>query len=166
MAAPLNNFETEVLNKILPTGTFANPPALQVALRTIINEMKEHLLSTGISEQEYNKLAVQTPKIIFQFLRDNEFYYEREGGVFYITEKGKQLRAQGTLEKYIAWREQQHLELKSEMKENEERGYTDKALKEKNEMKLQEKKKRSLVPVFILLAIIVILIVAHFLKLI
>ena len=166
MSAPLNEFQTQILNRILPTQTFADPTALPAALRRIIEEQKEQITMRGMSDQEFNTLYKETPKIIFQWLRDNEFYYEREGGVYYITDRGKQLRAQGTLEKYIEWMSQRRTVLNEDMKTNETRGYTDEAIKARNSIKIQQEKKRNMFPVYIALAVIVIIFVVWYLKLI
>ncbi len=168
MSAPLNEFQTQILNRILPTQTFADPAALPTALRKIIEEQKEQITMRGMSEYDFNTLQRETPRIIFQWLRDNEFYYEREGGVYYITDRGKQLRAQGTLEKYIEWMSQRHNVLNEEMKINETRGYTDEAIKARNSVKIQqheEKKKKTLYPAIIILAVIIIALVAKYMKL-
>ena len=84
MEIPLTDFEIEILNQIIPTQTLGNPEQLQFALRDLVEHEKENLIKSGsISEQDFKVLQIQTAKNIFQFLRANEFFYEREGGVFF-----------------------------------------------------------------------------------
>jgi predicted transcriptional regulator len=124
MGAPLTVFETDMLNKIIPTQTFGTPYNLKMAIRNLVVAEKENLKAKeNITDQDFNVLISNTGANIFQFLRDNEFYYEREGSVFYLTEKGKHLRTQGSLGKYIEWREQQRIKNAAEMKQIENNGY-------------------------------------------
>jgi hypothetical protein len=113
MEIPLSHFEIEVLNKVIPTQTLSNPEHLQFALRDLVEAEREEIITRGIAGQyEFKVLQTQTAKNIFQFLRANEFFYEGAGGVFFLTEKIKHLRQQGTIEKYSEWEA-------SDMKKNE-----------------------------------------------
>jgi predicted transcriptional regulator len=123
MSAALSNFETEVLNKLIPTQTFGNPSDLKKAIRNILDQNREVLRTQGVTDLDFKLLQAQTGQNIFEFLRSREFYFEREGGVFYLTDKGKQLRAQGSLEKYMEWREQLRIKNMHEMSAIREKGY-------------------------------------------
>jgi hypothetical protein len=127
MEIPLSSFEIEVLNRVIPTQTFSDPARLKFALLDIVEEDKAHLIRSGIvNEQEFKFLKIQTAKNIVQFLRSQEFFYEREGGVFFLTEKVKHLRQQGTLQKYYEWELSDRGENARILHEIETRGYLNK----------------------------------------
>ena len=126
MRTPLSEKEIEILNKIIPAQPMIEPQFLQKAIRDHISEHKEELMAShGIDENNFREYQSQTAKNIFQFLRDNSFIGEREGGVFFITEKGKNLRKQCTIQQYEAWRTEAREENKKVIHTIETRGYLD-----------------------------------------
>lgn len=126
MNIPLTEFEIEVLNKVIPTQRLNNPGGLPLVLRTLIEEDKEKLMANGMSENDFRTLQSQTAKNIFHFLRSNEFYYEREGGVFFLTDRGKQLQKQRTIQNYIKWAEERGMKNIAELHTIEQKGYLEK----------------------------------------
>ena len=127
MEIPLTSFEIQILDKIIPTQTLSDPQSLQFNLHNLINQDKDRIMqSEHISEQEFKVLQAQTAKNIFQFLRANDFFYEREGGLFFLTEKIKYLRQQGSIEKYHEWEQVNALKKADELRIIESRGYLDK----------------------------------------
>jgi hypothetical protein len=180
MNIPLTDFEIEILNKVVPTQTLSNPASLPLVLRGIIDEEKEKLMATGMSDNDFRLLQSQASKNIFHFLRENEFYYEREGGVFYLTDKGKHLQKQKTIQNYVSWIEKRAAVNLAELHTIEERGYLDKDQhivvdKKNNVRKFHEKKKEEpkpkfrqtkLFPIVVIVVLVIAGLIAHYFKLV
>jgi hypothetical protein len=79
----------------------------------------------NIDERAFRSLQSQTVKNIFQYLIDHEFIGEREGGVNFLTEKGKNLRRQKSLAGYDAWQQETRSKNKVIINTIETRGYLD-----------------------------------------
>ncbi len=127
MEIPLSKFELNVLNRAIHTQILSNPQMMQFALHNMIDDHKEDIMAQeGLSEQEFKVLQTNAAKNIFQFLRANEFFYEREGGAFFLTEKVKHLREQGSIQAYYEWLPSDMARKAEEMKIIEQRGYLDK----------------------------------------
>src|SRR5580700_940618 len=143
MESGLTDFEIEILNRIIPTQTLSNPGGLKMAIRNMLVDKRETLSSQGVTEQDFNLLLGQTGNNIFSFLSDNKFYYKSDAGVVHLTEKGKNLRIQGSVEKYMEWQQQQRIKNASEMNEIQNKGYiAEKQTILNNNLKEVEKKKK------------------------
>ena len=139
---PLTALEIEILNKVIPTQTLSNPGSLPLVLRNLIEDQKERLISEGIvSEADFKQVQTQAAKNIFHFLRENEFYFEREGGVFYLTDKGKQLQKQRTIQAYVDWVEKRGAIKIAELHTIAQQGYLEKDQSFAGAGKILDKKK-------------------------
>lgn len=154
--AQLSDIEIDILNKIIPTQTFSETQNLQRALREIINEHKESLMAQGaMTEGGYKEFQTQSVKNIFDFLLKNAFIAEREGHVFFLTEKGKNLRRQKSLQQYVEWARQQRAENKVIMHTIETRGYLDQdEIDRRGPTLVQKLKKYVLFPVLIIIVLV------------
>jgi hypothetical protein len=142
MEIGLSPFEIEILNRFIPTQTFSNPAGITMAVRNLLVENREVLRNQGVTDQDFGTLLAKTGHNIFTFLRTNEFYYERDGGIYYITEKGKQLHKQGSFEKYMEWREQVRAKNIREMQAIQEKGYVPENQPKEVEKSFEQKKKK------------------------
>jgi hypothetical protein len=164
MKTELNDFEKRLLDRIIPTQTLSDSKGIQIALRNFIGDEREQLMADQkIDERGFRELQSRSVKNIFQFLKDYEFIGEREGGVNFLTEKGKNLRRQGTLEKYIAWQSETRAKNKIIINTIETRGYLDQDEIIRNRRKLLYKriKKFVLYPILLLILLVFLLAGAH-----
>ncbi len=124
MEIPLTGFEAEILNKAIPTQTLSKPEHLQLELIGIADNEKSNLMkSEQINEQDFNKLKIQAVKNIIQFLVSNGFFYVNDSGAFFITEKLRHLRQQGSIQKYFEWEIQAQKNAAEILHTIETRGY-------------------------------------------
>jgi len=168
MPVLLTTFETELLNRIIPTQTLSYSKSTQISLRNFIADDKEQIMAAqNISEAEFKALQVQSVKNIFTFLREQDFVGERDGGVNFLTEKGKNLRKQGSIEQYEVWRRQVRAENKVIMNTIETRGYLDQDEVNRNRRSvlMQRVRKFVLYPIIAAIVILFLLVAAHKYKL-
>lgn len=126
MKTELNDFEKRLLDKIIPTQTLSDSKGIQIALRNFVGDEKEQIMAEqNIDERAFRSLQSQTVKNIFQYLIDHEYIGEREGGVNFLTEKGKNLRRQKSLAGYDAWQKETRSKNKVIIHTIETRGYLD-----------------------------------------
>jgi len=126
MKIELNDFEKRLLDKIIPTQTLSDSKGIQIALRNFVGDEKESIMQEqNIDERAFRTLQSQTVKNIFQYLIDHEFIGEREGGVNFLTEKGKNLRRQKSLAGYDEWQKETRSKNKVIIHTIETRGYLD-----------------------------------------
>ena len=124
MTVTLIDFEIEVLNRFVPTQTLGDMHALKAAMHSYIREHKDEIIKAGRnSEAEFDTFTNRTVDNIASFLLHNVFFHDRDGQVFILTEKGRHLREQGSLQKYLAWEEERNIVLINEMHLIEKTGY-------------------------------------------
>lgn len=154
----LTEFEYAILDKIIPTQTFEDPLAIKTALRRLVDEQRETLIAQGIATDEnFKAFHNATADNIWHFLRRNAFFAEREGGVFFLTEKGKQLRQQKSLQNYIDWREQQTKIDADVMRRTREQGYLE---EKQTSVKVEEVERKSNRMGIIAASIIILVVIA------
>ncbi len=157
----LTSFETEVLDKFIPTHAFNDFNSLNVAMFEYLEKEKMMLLEHGIvaTDGDFHPFAVQTTKNITGFLAANEFHVSRAGVGFILTEKGKHLKLQGSLAHYIEWEKVHGAKLLEDMHTIQKRGYLDSDQPTPADLRpptLDEEKKRNIwVYILIIVAIIV-----------
>ena len=126
MQISLSGFEIDLLNKYVHTQTFIELSDLQIAMNEYLNDEKDNLISSGqTTETGFNTFVTTTTRNISRFLMDHEFFHAREGGVYFLTEKGKHLHAQGSLQKYLDWEKVRDQELLDDMHTIQSKGYLD-----------------------------------------
>lgn len=146
MTIPLTDFEISILNKVVPTQSLGDYEALQTVLRRHVTDQMEHVIATGLTtEPDFKKFQVTTCNHILSFLVNNEFLRAREGNVYYLTERGKHLRTQGSIEQFITWHATQHKEYTSELKEVKNTGFV--AAKQKDDYVNPKQKTNWVLPV-------------------
>ena len=160
MQVILSGFETDILNKFVHTDTFSELNDLQEALYDNLNADKDAIIASGVTNgMDFNLFASQTVDRIIQFLLGHEFYHSREGGVYFLTEKGKHLKAQGSLQKYQVWEKERDNILIEEMHTIQKKGYLEREQPLPAELTPQrvdeEKKSNFLYYILIIVAIIV-----------
>ncbi len=161
----LTEFEYSILDKVIPTQSLGDGLVLKTFIRRLVENEKANILSKeNMTEHNFKLLQSQTANNLFQYLRDNEFLGEREGAVYFLTEKGKQLRRQGSLDNYISWRKAQGEIIRDELTRTMNQGYLEEKQKVvKNE--LQQIKRRSYAVYIIPLIILVFIgLVLHYYK--
>lgn len=161
MKTELNDFEKGLLDRIIPTQTLSDSKGIQIALRNFISDEKEQIMaSQGLDERSFRELQARSVKTIFQYLKDYEFIGEREGGVNFLTEKGKNLRRQGSLAKYEVWRAETRSKNKVIINTIETRGYLDQDEIVRNRRALLFKQIKKFVVYPLLLIILLVFLVA------
>jgi hypothetical protein len=159
MSVVLTDFERALLNRVIPTYTLNDSKGVQIALRNFIGDEREQIMTNqGIDERAFRALQSQTVKNIIDYLKANDYIAEREGGVTFLTEKGKILRKQGSLEKYDEWQKETRAKNKVIIRTIETRGYLDQDEIIRNKRSLMLKRIRTFV-VFPLLGIIILFII-------
>lgn len=157
----LNDREIMLLDGFMTSTLLNEAKSIPFALRNFISEKKESLCSElGLSERDFRAFHAQTSDNIMRFLLDNEFLSEREGNVVFITEKGKNLRRQGTLEKYDAWQKETRAKNKVVIHTIETKGYLDQDQIVRNRRALIIKRIKKFVIYPILLLILLALLIA------
>jgi hypothetical protein len=152
----LTEFEYIILDKIIPTQTLGEPLTIKTVIRRLIEDQRENLVSNGeVNDSGFKAFQSKTTENIWGFLHKNEFLGEREGGVFFLTEKGKQLRQQKSLQNYIDWREEQRVVNADVMRRTREQGF----LEEKQTSVKVEQVERKSNRVGIIIASVIILVV-------
>ena len=103
----LTEHEVTLLNGFLTSTLLNEAKSIPFALRNFISERKDSLSTElGLNERDFRSFHAQSAENIMRFLLDNEFLSEREGNVIFITEKGKNLRRQGSLQNYETWQKE------------------------------------------------------------
>jgi len=121
---PISDFEIEMLNRLMHTRAFVEYPILEGELRQLINEQRSGVISSGAAtEADFSSFENKTVIDITNFLKHNEFFAERPGRVFFLTEKGEQLKRQGSLQKYLEWEMQREAQLMADLHTIETQGY-------------------------------------------
>ena len=124
MDISLSRFEIDLPNKYIHTQTFDELSDLQVAMNESMNDQKERLVGDGETDEPgLDRFVSHTIGNISDFLINNEFFHAREGGVYFLTEKGKHLKAQGTLHNYVEWEKARDQQLIDEMHTIQSKGY-------------------------------------------
>ncbi len=160
----LNETEVRLLEQILTGGSLNESKSIQIAIRNHISDKKDALMEElSMNEPEFRSFHTKTLNNIFQFLKDNEFIAEREGGVFFITDRGKNLRRLGTLEKYAAWQQETRQKNKVVIHTIETRGYLDQdeIIRNRRALVLKRIKKFVVYPLLILILLFFLLLGAH-----
>lgn len=168
MKTELNDFEKALLDRIIPTQTFSDSKGVQIALRNFIGDEKDKIMAErSIDEREFRTLQSQSVKNIFQYLVDHEFMGVREGGVNFLTEKGKNLRRAGSLEKYATWQQETRAKNKVIIQTIETRGYLDQDEIIRNRRALIYKRIRKFVvyPILLIILLVFVVLAAHKYKL-
>ncbi len=159
MSVVLTDFERALLNRVIPTYTLNDSKGVQIALRNFIGDEREQIMAEqGIDERAFRALQSQTVKNIIDYLKANDYIAEREGGVTFLTEKGKILRRQGSLEKYDEWQKETRAKNKVIIRTIETRGYLDQDEIIRNRRSLMYKRIRKFV-VFPLLGVILLFLI-------
>ncbi|MBL7692990.1 MAG: hypothetical protein JNM41_15455 [Flavipsychrobacter sp.] len=159
MSVVLTDFERALLNRVIPTYTLNDSKGVQIALRNFIGDEREQIMADqGIDERAFRALQSQTVKNIIDYLKANDYIAEREGGVTFLTEKGKILRKQGSLEKYDEWQKETRAKNKVIIRTIETRGYLDQDEIIRNKRSLMLKRIRKFV-VFPLLGLILLFLI-------
>lgn len=105
MEITLTSFEIEILDKVIPTQKLNAPDKLKLVLQALVNDEKDRVMASGnFDENSFRNLQIQVSKNIIDFLKTNDFYFEKELGTF-PTEKLRRLIQQGSLAKYIEWKQ-------------------------------------------------------------
>jgi hypothetical protein len=154
----LSDFEIEILNKLMRTDAFADHSNYEKCLRNLISDQKEIAIRNGnTTEQDFQSFKSKTVFDISQFLNHNDFFTNREGRAFSLTEKGKQLKQQGSLQKYLEWEMAREAQLIADLHTIETRGYLDKDQTFSQEAKPVDKKYKNRILLYILLLAAIIL---------
>ncbi len=164
MSVVLTEFERALLNRVIPTYTLNDSKGVQIALRNFIGDEREQIMAEqGIDERAFRALQSQTVKNIIDYLKANDYIAEREGGVTFLTEKGKILRRQGSLEKYDEWQKETRAKNKVIIRTIETRGYLDQDEIIRNKRSLMYKRIRNFVvlPMLGIILLLLILMVLH-----
>jgi len=124
MQIPLSTFEIEILNKVIYTQTFSEYQRLTDALRRLVDEQKSNIVSAGsVPEHDFPLFQKTTVNNILQFLVRNGFFAVREGEVYYITERGKSLQQQRTIQSFVEWEEKREDKAIADLHTIEQQGY-------------------------------------------
>ena len=127
MKIPLTDFEVDTLNKVIHTHTFGEFVSLEIALQKLVDDEKDNLINSGKADaNNFVSFRMQVINNITQFLLRNEFIGVREGGVYFLTEKGQYLQQQDTLQKYIDWELARESQLIADLHTIETQGYLEK----------------------------------------
>lgn len=164
MSVVLTDFERALLNRVIPTYTLNDSKGVQIALRNFIGDEREQIMADqSIDERAFRALQSQTVKNIIDYLKANDYIAEREGGVTFLTEKGKILRRQGSLEKYDEWQKETRAKNKVIIRTIETRGYLDQDEIIRNKRSLMLKRIRTFVvyPAIGLILLVLILMALH-----
>jgi len=123
----LTDFEIEMLNKLMHKHEFEDYSILEHGLRDLVSEQKEAAIASGVTtEQDFQSFQNKTVSDIAHFLKHNDFFAEREGRVFFLTERGKQLEQQGSIQKYLEWEKGREAQLLADLHTIETKGYLNK----------------------------------------
>ncbi len=124
MTVTLTDFEIDLLNRYIPMQTFNDLGAMRVTMRNQMRECKNEIISAGeTTEAEFETFTNRSVDHIDKFLMQYGFFHDRDGQVFALTEKGKHLKQQGTVQKYVAWEKDRNAVLIDEMHTIEKQGY-------------------------------------------
>lgn len=160
----LNEYEVALMNQFLNGGGINEAKSIQIAIRNFITEKKEQIMQDrSLDERDFRAFQVQTVNNLFQFLKDNEFVAEREGNVVFMTEKGKSLRKQGSIEKYDEWQKETRAKNKVIIHTIETRGYLDQdeIVRNRRALIIKRIKKFIVYPILLLALIFFLLVAAH-----
>ncbi|GAA4467921.1 hypothetical protein GCM10023093_24560 [Nemorincola caseinilytica] len=160
----LSDIEQRLLEKFLRDSTLNEAKSLQIALRNFLAEEKDALMQElSLDERDIRALQTQASKNILDFLKSNDFIAEREGGVLFITDRGKQLRKQGTLAKYEEWQKDTRAKNKVIIQTIETRGYLDQdqIIRNRRALIIKRIKKFVLYPLLLIILFFFLLLGAH-----
>lgn len=161
MQISLSGFEIDLLNKYIHTQTFSELTDLQIILNESLNEQREQLIRSGqTNENDFNSFVTHTTGNITNFLVTHGFFHDRDGGVFFLTERGKHLRAQGSLQKYLDWEKERDQELVDEMHTIQSKGYLEREQPTHADLApplIDEEKKSNLVYYILILVLLALL---------
>lgn len=161
----LSSLESKMLGKVIPSQSLGSEEMLRKKLKELMAADKEEIMAQQpLSEMEWKQLQNRTIENVFGFLVVNEFLKAREGEVYYLTEKGKNLRAHGSVEAYLEWADKKRHTDHAETVETMNTGYI------KSKQSVVEKAapppvRTKLVPIIgVLILVILALAVAHHYK--
>ena len=161
MNIPLPGFEIDILNKVIHTRTFGEFSELKTALQKLVEEEKENLISSRkIAPDDFPLHKTRVVNNMIQFLVRNEFYGVRDGSVYFLTERGKHLQKQGSIQKYLEWESEREEKIISELHTIEEKGYLDKNQTYKNDPQPVDEEEKKIHFEYYLIIIIAIIILA------
>ena len=156
--------ELEVLNKVIPTVAFADHKRMEEAIRDVITENNANAAeNVKKNDMELKHIQTEYLKNINKFLLDEAFYAEREGSVFFMTEKGRHLKQQRSLQKYYEWKEERGVGLRKDLYTIRTRGYLDQDEIIRNRKSTIIYKIRTFVlyPVIVIIILLLLIGVAH-----
>lgn len=157
----LNEQELKLLDGFLTSTLLNEAKSIKLALRNYISERKDGISEDlGLNERDFRSFHSQATDNILRFLTDNEFLSEREGGILFITEKGKTLRKQGSIEKYEIWQKETRAKNKVVIHTIETRGYLDQDQIVRNRRALVIKRIKKFVVYPLLLILLLLLLIA------
>jgi hypothetical protein len=160
----LNEQGAKLLDGFLTSTLLNEAKSIKIALRNFISERKDSISGElGLNERDFRAFHAQTTDNILNFLLENEFLSEREGGVLFITEKGKNLRKQGSLEKYAVWQKDTRAKNKVVIHTIETRGYLDQdeIVRNRRALIMKRIKKFVVYPLLLILLLVVLVAGAH-----
>lgn len=164
MKAQISIIEEEILDQVIPTVAFADHRRMQEALRDVIKEKNDNAPeSEKKNDMDIKLLQTEYLKNIHNYLVAEAFYAEREGSVFFMTEKGKHLRQQGSLKKYYEWKEVRGVGLRKDLHTISTRGYLDQdeIIRNRKQTLIYKIKKFILYPLIGVIIIMLLVGVAH-----
>ena len=164
MKNTLSDVEVKLLEKFLNEGGLNEAKSIQIALRNYLTDQKDRIMQEmSLDERDFRAFHTRSVTNIYEFLKSNDFVAEREGGVIFMTEKGKQLRKQGTLEKYDEWQKETRAKNKVIIETIETRGYLDQdqIVRNRRALIIKRIKKFILYPILLLILVFFLLLGAH-----
>ena len=163
MAIALSALETTMLNKFIPRMQLREDFLLNNELRSLLREHRDELMQSGnMGEKELEAWQVQAIKNIGNFLRDGFLLSRDEHETrFFLSERGKNLKKQGTIEKYQEWLTATRAKNKYELHTIETRGYLDQDPIVKNKPRFSMVQKLVLYPAIIVLTLFIVAALAN-----
>lgn len=164
MKNTLSEIELRLLDKFLHTTLLNEAKSIQIALRNFLADEKDNIMQElSLTERDIRTFQTHTAANIFEFLKSNDFVAEREGGVIFITEKGKHLRRQGSVAKFEEWQKETRAKNKKVIHTIETRGYLDQdeIVRNRRALIMKRIKKFVLYPILLLILCFFLLLGAH-----
>ena len=119
MDVPLNEIEVYMLGKLLPKLKMNDSVSLNSEMRNLVEEERAYLNATETPEKKFSQ------KNISSFLLDEQYARSQDGIKIFLTEKGKNLKKAGSMEKYMEWLAANRAVNKVIINTIETRGYLD-----------------------------------------
>lgn len=162
MSIALSPTETAMLNKLIPRLQLREDFMLNNEIRSLLKEHAAEIMQAGnMSDNDFNAWQVQAVKNIGNFLKDGFLHARDEHETrFFFSERGKNLKKQGTIEKYQEWLTATRAKNKYELHTIETRGYLDQDEIVKNKPK-SPLKKFVLYPALVILALFILAALAN-----